>query len=345
MNNSSLPDVDQGSCWLFSSTFFTTLLVVVSLAAFVGNILVVIVVFKTPILRTSTNFYYVNMAVSDFLGALFTWPVYLTHEIITSKGSLLHGTLASAGCKTGAYIRLLSYLVSILSMVLIAVERYIAIVHPLKVILLTRKKRAALIFAAWLIPITYSVPHIFYFEVEEVDQIAFCRFSWNPLAIMIFYATTFLVFFVVPLTSITVHYTVIVRALKKAIPSDDANQNSFQKKRYMHSQNIMRLYKSIVTVFVGCYLLYTVFLIMKATVPKLFLKDECKWMLGIFYFMLPLLSSTVNPFILFLFSTNFRQALQTLCPFSCPKFCIKVRRGTVRSYRVSFSPKEATGTT
>lgn len=112
MNNSSLPDVDQGSCWLFSSTFFTTLLVVVSLAAFVGNILVVIVVFKTPILRTSTNFYYVNMAVSDFLGALFTWPVYLTHEIITSKGSLLHGTLASAGCKTGAYIRLLSYLVS-----------------------------------------------------------------------------------------------------------------------------------------------------------------------------------------------------------------------------------------
>ena len=49
----------------------------VSLAAFVGNILVVIVVFKTPILRTSTNFYYVNMAVSDFLGALFTWPVYL----------------------------------------------------------------------------------------------------------------------------------------------------------------------------------------------------------------------------------------------------------------------------
>lgn len=177
MNNSSLPNVDQGSCWLFSSTFFTTLLVVVSLAAFVGNILVVIVVFKTPILRTSTNFYYVNMAVSDFLGALFTWPVYLTHEIITSKGSLLHGTLASAGCKTGAYIRLLSYLVSILSMVLIAVERYIAIVHPLKVILLTRKKRAALIFAAWLIPITYSVPHIFYFEVEEVDQIAFCRFS------------------------------------------------------------------------------------------------------------------------------------------------------------------------
>ena len=266
-------------------------------------------------------------------------------EIITSKGSLLHGTLASAGCKTGAYIRLLSYLVSILSMVLIAVERYIAIVHPLKVILLTRKKRAALIFAAWLIPITYSVPHIFYFEVEEVDQIAFCRFSWNPLAIMIFYATTFVVFFVVPLTSITVHYTVIVRALKKAIPSDDANQNSFQKKRYMHSQNIMRLYKSIVTVFVGCYLLYTVFLIMKAIVPKLFLKDECKWMLGIFYFMLPLLSSTVNPFILFLFSTNFRQALQTLCPFSCPKFCIKVRRGTVRSYRVSCSPKEATGTT
>lgn len=339
MNNSTFPDVER-SCWLFSSIFFTPLLVVISLAAFVGNILVVIVVSKTPILKTSTNFYYVNMAISDFLGALFTWPVYLTHEIITSRGSLLHGTLASAACKTGAYVRLLSYLVSILSMLLIAVERYIAIVYPLKVILFTRKTRAVLIFAAWLIPIVHSFPHILYFEVEEVDQIALCRFSWNPSMIMLFYATTFLVFFAVPLISISILYTVIVRALvRKAIPCDDANQNSFQMKRYKRSQNIMRLFKSIVAVFVGCYLLYTMFLIIKATVPQFVLKDEYKWMLGIFYFMLPLLSSSVNPFILFLFSTNYRQALQTLCPFSCRKCCTKVRRGAERNYRVSSVPE------
>lgn len=79
----------------------------------------------------------------------------------------------------------------------------------------------------------------------------------------------------VPLISISILYTVIVRALvRKAIPCDDANQNSFQMKRYKHSQNIMRLFKSIVAVFVGCYLLYTMFLIIQATVLSLFLKTS-----------------------------------------------------------------------
>ena len=311
-------------------------MVVISLAAFVGNILVITVVYKTPNLRTSTNYYYVNMAVSDFLGGLFTWPVYLTHEIITSSGSLLQGHPATAGCKTGAYVRLLSYLVSILSMVLIAVDRYIAIVFPLKVILLTTKIRTALVFVSWLIPITYAFPHILYFEVEEVGQKAFCRFAWNPFTIMMFYVTTFTMFFVVPLISMVILYSSIMRALERRIkPSNDPNDSNFQRKRNRHSQNIMRIFKSIVAVFLVCYFLYSVCLTLKVTFPDIFLKDKCKLMMGFVYFLLPLLSSAVNPFILFTLSTNFRHALQTLCPISLGKCRLRCRIGTVRKYQVN----------
>ena len=61
---------------------FTTVLAIISLAAFIGNILLMTVVYKTPSL--STNYYYVNMAVSDFLSSLTLWPLYLTDEIIGS---------------------------------------------------------------------------------------------------------------------------------------------------------------------------------------------------------------------------------------------------------------------
>lgn len=111
-------------------------LVVVSLVVFVGNIFVVIVVFKMLIFRISINFYYVNMVVFDFLGVFFIWLVYFIYEIIISKGSLFYGILVLVGCKMGVYIRFLLYLVFILSMVLIVVERYIVIVYFLKVILL-----------------------------------------------------------------------------------------------------------------------------------------------------------------------------------------------------------------
>ena len=109
MNNSTLNSIaDQASCRFGVSVFFTTVMVIISVAAFTGNILVIVAVCKTPRLRTSTNYYYVNMAVSDFFSCLITWPLYLTDEIVTSSGSLLQGSLATIGCKVGVYFKMLS---------------------------------------------------------------------------------------------------------------------------------------------------------------------------------------------------------------------------------------------
>ena len=71
MNNSTLIDASEHlSCSNAASIFFTTAMSVISLVAFTGNILVIITVCKTPRLRTTTNYYYVNMAVSIFLQVL-----------------------------------------------------------------------------------------------------------------------------------------------------------------------------------------------------------------------------------------------------------------------------------
>ena len=98
---------DSALCPHAVSVFFTTAMAIISLAGLIGNFLV-ISVYKTPSLRTSTNYYYVNMAVSDFIASFAIWPLYLTDEIITSSGSLLQEPLATAACKVGAYFRLVS---------------------------------------------------------------------------------------------------------------------------------------------------------------------------------------------------------------------------------------------
>ncbi|CAH3113005.1 unnamed protein product, partial [Porites lobata] len=146
MDNSS--HVGNEPCSPAVSIVFTTVLAIISLAAFIGNILVMTVVYKTPSLRTSTNYYYVNMAVSDFLSSLTLWPLYLTDEIITQRGSLIKGPMATVGCKVGVYVRVFSTSVSILSLVLIATDRYFAIVFSLKSsILLSRRVRITALVA------------------------------------------------------------------------------------------------------------------------------------------------------------------------------------------------------
>ena len=125
MNNSShVNSNDYVPCpYMYAVyAFFTTTLALISLAAFIGNTLVIAAVYKTPILRTSTNYYYINMAVSDFLCCLVTWPLYLTGVLVTSSGTLIQGPLATAGCKAGVFLRMASYSVSNTTLVLIAVD-------------------------------------------------------------------------------------------------------------------------------------------------------------------------------------------------------------------------------
>ncbi|XP_078371302.1 RYamide receptor-like [Oculina patagonica] len=327
MNNSthiSLGD-DQASCRFGVSVFFTTAMAFISSAAFMGNILVIFSVYKTPSLRTSTNYYYVNMAVSDFFSCLTTWPLYLTDEIITSSGSLLQGPLATISCKVGVYFKMVSAIVSILSLVLIAVDRFIATVFPLKAKLITRKLRAALLFATWLLSIFYCIPMFLYFSVEEVGQETFCRFSWNSFARTVYYIVGLALFEVIPLINIIILYSCVMRVLSKRPKQHNSEQN-----RTNQSKNVMKIFKSIVIAYFISYSFYCVYLFLKIASPGLFLKDRCKLIFGFAFYLLPSFSTAINPVILFAFSSNFRQALPQLCAFA-----FSIRRSCCKAKKVS----------
>jgi len=289
---------------------------IIGMAALIGNALVIIIVCETPSLRTSTNCYYVNVAVSDFLSSLATFPLYLTDEIITTTGSLLEGSLATFGCKVGVYFRMVSSIVSILSLVLIAVDRFIGIVFPLKAVLITRKIRIASLISTWLISMVYCIPMFQYFKLEEVDQETACIFAWNSFALMIYYTTGLIFFELLPLIAIIVLYSRIMAALRERLhvtPECNLRCTNTQQNRNRQNQNIMKIFKSIVVMLFIWFSLFLIYLVLKITYPELFVKDECKWTLGFAYFVVPLLSTVTNPVILFTFSTNFRKALTNHC--------------------------------
>ena len=143
MNNSTFapPNIysQEPPCSDVVSTLFTVVISIVTLAALIGNILVIAAFLKTRSLRTSTNYYIVNMAVSDLICACFNWPLYATEGMLTST-EFITEPLASVVCKLGIYFRAVSQVVSVLNLVLISVDRYAAIVSPMKTTIMSNGK-------------------------------------------------------------------------------------------------------------------------------------------------------------------------------------------------------------
>ena len=137
------------------ATVAYSLILVVSL---VGNSLIVLIVYKTPTLRKPINMLIANMAMSDLLYPIFLFPVRLTELHVGSW--LIGSTLGQALCKIHAFLADISTLVSIQSLVLITVDRYAAVVVPLRSPLISRKVCRCLIVATWILAVPFCWPYL-----------------------------------------------------------------------------------------------------------------------------------------------------------------------------------------
>ena len=312
MNNSSVSSYDQ-QCSHLVSTLFIALMSVISMAAVIGNFLVTAAFCKSPSLRTSTNYYIVNMAVSDLLCSCFNWPLFATEGLLTRK-QFITGPLAVVVCKLGMYFRGVSQVVSVLSLVLIAIDRYFAIVFPLKATLLSGKQaRITLLLLTWIIPLATGTPYIAYTGVVEVDGYTFCRTTLGKMVNAIFNLAGFVLFYCTPLILMIILYSRIVKTLKMGKTMLD----QINKKRQRQSQKITRIRVLMVVAFFVCWTPLCVYLSLKQFQPNMFLQDSCQTMVALFFYVFPSLSTAINPIILFSFSTNYRQALNNLACYFC----------------------------
>ena len=108
-------------------TFAFCLIFLVSLA---GNTVIGIIVYKAKTMRKPTNFLIVNMAISDLLYAIFVIPREIPMLYIDSW--LIGGPLGQALCRLAIFLTHFSASVSIQSLVQIAVDRFGAVVFPLR---------------------------------------------------------------------------------------------------------------------------------------------------------------------------------------------------------------------
>ena len=252
-------------------------------------------VYKRKDLRKTINQLTANMALSDFVFQLTFIPAELAKAaygqwpIAEPVGSIV--------CRIQSFVIYASVYVSVQSLTWIALDRFIAVVFPMKVHLISSRFRVLAIASTWIVALlcgsASSIDSKVVHKNGALDCTAETNFQYagaaGVLASLIF---------------ITILYCIIAVTLRrknKALPTSAVNGN-VQRKR-----QAMKMSICIVAAFYLCFIPLIVIVLSQRVLERSCLLLRVLWP---FTGLTINLSSSANPIICFIFVENYRRGLR-----------------------------------
>lgn len=227
--------------------------VVIIAVSLTGNLLIIIATRRNRRLRKIAFSFVVNMAIADLCTTVINMPESLLVEI-SDTDEWMSGDIGITLCKLLPFCQEVCSCCSILSLLAIASDRFLAICFPLTK-RITRKRSRVIIASTWIIPCISSAPMLLANNVVEIDGLLFCVEEWPaPFDSMTssrsYTIILFVLFYLAPLIIITLLYScAFYKILKRKVVG-----NHSSKTRRVHSKSRRKALKMFVTVVV-CFAL------------------------------------------------------------------------------------------
>lgn len=297
---------DNSSTWKF---FKILVLCLITVFGLFGNSLVVVIFYKCKRMRRSTtNRFIFNMAVSDVLRCIFYLPINLASAIADSVKWLIGGDFGLFMCKLLPFVGEVTMAVSIQTLVLIAFDRFYAILFPMRKGFMTHKICYGTIILTWIVAMGLYSP-IFY--TAKLDSNGFCIMDWGPYfddykTQKCYYLSLFVLLYAVPLLLIIGMYLAIFIELRK---NTSESKGFHETKRKKENQRILQMLVTVVTLFaltwapLHVYAFLRYFYINKNLNARLIGKMRILQIVTVFTMSM---GSAVNPFLYFIFLEKYR---------------------------------------
>ena len=301
------------TCDIFDNSFPVQIgqifaLSVMLFSSLVGNILIVITVYKRAELRKTINYFIVNMALSDFAYPLTDIPVELIQKATGSRHWPIGGTTGLISCRIKIYLEHVSVTVSVQSLVWIALDRFVAVVYPMKAHLISSRLRAFAIASTWIVAMVINSSDLYTYGLVQRNGEAICIYSNNAIfSFMNDGKVHIYVFHILPMVTLTILYFAIVVAVRR---QDKALRCPAVHQKDRRKQQAVKMSLSVVAAFIICSLPMTLYNILdeyKIPVSCTFEKTFLFLSYLMFY-----LSSTINPIICFSFVGSYRRGLREI---------------------------------
>ncbi|XP_027875594.1 neuromedin-U receptor 1-like [Xiphophorus couchianus] len=321
---------------------------VIFMVGVLGNSLTCAVILRYKVMQTPTNYYLLSLAVSDLLVLLLGMPLEL-YEMQQNYPFLL----GEGGCYFKIFLFETVCFASILNVTALSVERYVAVVHPLKVKhLATRAHVKRVILVLWGLSMLCAMPNASLHGIvvlpprfgREFPRSAICNVVKPAWMYNMIILVATLVFFALPLLIISILYLLIGLQLHRekvrntaAANGDSLGPNSLSRshRQRLSKRNLQvtKMLCVLVVVFSLCWAPFHVDRLMWSYIDPSSARHQAIFesvhiVSGACFY----LSSAVNPVLYNLMSTRFRERFGhiTCRARGCPARAHfkKSRRGT-----------------
>ncbi|XP_066574035.1 somatostatin receptor type 1 [Amia ocellicauda] len=264
-----------------------------------GNAMVIYVILKYAKMKTATNIYILNLAIADEL-------FMLSVPFLATAAALHRWPFGSLMCRLVLSVDGINMFTSVFCLTVLSVDRYIAVVHPIRAARYRRPTVAkAINICVWVLSLVVILPIIIFADtVPSGDGVVDCNFRWPEASWSeAFVVYTFLLGFLLPVVAICMCYCLIVVKMRAvALKAGWLQRRKSEKK-------ITRMVMLVVAVFVVCWMPFYVTQLLSVfwappnpTITQLFV-------------ILSYANSGANPILYGFVSDNFRRSFQRVVCF------------------------------
>ncbi|KAM4528191.1 neuropeptide FF receptor 2-like [Odontesthes bonariensis] len=315
---------------------FTVSYLLIFVVCMVGNGVVCFIVLRRKNMRTVTNLFILNLAISDLLVGIFCMPTTLVDNIITGW------PFGSIVCKLSGMVQGISVSASVFTLVAIAIDRFRCIVYPFKQ-KLTIATSKLIIAIIWVMAMFIMCPSGVMLQVTKEQTVRivigrnsdtrpfyWCRENWPSQEMRKIYTTVlFANIYLAPLSLIVIMYARIGFTLfKTTLPpmrgSRTAPEGSDNNKLGMDGRHtISKKKKRVIMMLLVVALLFILSWLPLWTLMMLSdyasLTEHQYRVINIYAYplahWLAFFNSSVNPIIYGFFNENFRRGFQAAFKF------------------------------
>ncbi|XP_067409043.1 substance-K receptor [Emydura macquarii macquarii] len=306
----------QIALWAITYSFIVT-------ASVIGNVTVIWIILAHKRMRTVTNYFIVNLALSDLLIAAFNTLfnfIYASHNV---------WYFGKEFCRFQNLFPITAMFVSIYSMTAIAADRYMAIIYPFKP-KLSAVSTKVIIGIIWLVAFGLAFPQCFYAEITTDNGMTKCIVAWpddvGRKHQLTYHITVIALIYLLPLIVMFVTYSIIgITLWSSTVPGDHTNR-VYHHHQVTAKKKFVRTMVIVVITFAVCWLPYHLYFILGSFREDIY---QQKYIQQVYLavFLLAMSSTMYNPIIYCCLNHRFRSGFR-LAFQCCP--CIKATEGDKR---------------
>lgn len=301
------------------------------LVSLIGNSFVISVLWEDRKMKKPVNYLIANMAAADLAITVVYMPRMIS-SVIRSYEWLVDGTIGLIMCKIVPTLHLVSIKVSILTLVLLSVERLMA-VSPLARKKLKVRSVKIIICFFWLVSTAVHVPNMYGLKLRSgLDGTKICvaylnKFFGSSKGRKIYDNVLAVIFYAIPLGVIVILYTLAAVKLRRRVVREVkrfSDGNGRRKRQEKLNTNVFKMLFAVTVTFICCWLSY--FIMRKGVIG---IRISCN--VQFIRYFLAHCNSAITPCLYIIFGHKYRRSFKRILKRMACRLPVRVRSGTTLS--------------